>query len=164
MRVGFGTSTTDPDLVWVGVERILLSAASPVWKVEDLQGRDIAVIELAEEVAGPVFGTPRQHPPPEPGDTLTLIGFGEDRYGLVGQRHAVEVTATGQTDGGFTYTGGGCLGDSGGPLLTQDGDLIGIVSLGTTTLCTPNVERIGQALAPHADFIIETMLRPGNYN
>ena len=164
IRVGFGASTTDPGLIWRDVSRIVLLTEAIPKTVEDLQGQDVVLLELATETEGPAFGIPGQLPLPEAGDVLTLIGFGEDRFGVVGTRHAVEVTVTGQTTGGFSYTGGGCLGDSGGPLLTGDGPLIGIASLGTTNLCTPNHQRIGQALAPFSDAIIDTLLRPGNLN
>lgn len=162
LRVGFGKSTTDPDLVWRDVSRVLVPGADAFETAEDLQGRDVALIELTGDPGSAQFGVPQQVPGPEPGETLTLIGFGEDRFGLVGTRHSVQITVTSQTDGGFTYTGGGCLGDSGGPLLRPDGTLIGIVSLGTTALCAPNYERIGQSLEPFIDLIVNTMLNPSS--
>ncbi|MEM7685186.1 MAG: trypsin-like serine protease [Pseudomonadota bacterium] len=162
IRVGFGTSTTDPDILWRDVSRIIVLSDAPFESVEDLQGQDVALIELPGDTNSAQFGVPQQVPGPEPGEVLTLIGFGEDRYGLVGTRHIVDVTVTGQTSDGFTYTGGGCLGDSGGPLLRQDGALVGIVSLGTTALCAPNYERIGQSLVPFIDAIVHTMLNPSS--
>ncbi|MEM9063357.1 MAG: trypsin-like serine protease [Pseudomonadota bacterium] len=162
MRVGFGASTTDPDIVWRDVSRTLVLSDDPFRSVEDAQGRDVALIELPGDTNSAQFGVPQQIPELEPGETLTLIGFGEDRYGLVGTRHSVDVTVTGRTERGFTYTGGGCLGDSGGPLLRPDGTLVGIVSLGTTELCAPNYERVGQSLIPFIDFIVYTMLNPAS--
>lgn len=164
LRVGFGLSTTDPDLVWRDVSRIVLLTPEIPKTVEALRGQDVVLLELSAESESPVFGIPGQVPVPEPGAVLTLIGFGEDRFGLVGTRHSVEVTVSDQTEGGFTYSGGGCLGDSGGPILTGEGVLVGIASLGTTSLCTPNHQRIGQSLAPFSDAIIDTLLRPGNLN
>ncbi|MEL7470550.1 MAG: trypsin-like serine protease [Pseudomonadota bacterium] len=161
IRVGFGTSTTDPDIVWRDVSRIIVLSTT-FESFEDLQGQDVALIELPGDTNSPLLGVPQQVPKPEPGEILTLIGFGEDRYGLVGTRHIVDVTVTGQTSDGFTYTGGGCLGDSGGPLLRPDGSLVGIVSLGTTALCAPNYERIGQSLVPFIDAIVHTMLNPSS--
>ena len=46
----------------------------------------------------------------------------------------------------------------------EDLNLIGIVSLGTTALCAPSYQRIGQPIDNHVDMIVDAMLRPGNLN
>lgn len=163
-RVGFGAATFDKNVRWIGVGEVRTRGVTRLGKVEDLQGIDVAVLMLQTPFAGERFSLPEQTPPPQVGSKLTIVGFGEDRYGLVGRRHATTVTVTGHTPDGFTFVGGACRGDSGGPILDGKGRLIGVVSIGTSRHCTPNFTRIGQPLAPFADFIVDQLLRDGQNN
>ena len=164
-RVGFGEATFDANVHWVGVSDVLTPSAAYLNEVEDLQGADVAVLMLQAPFDGTPFALPQQAPQPEIGSELTIVGFGEDRYGLVRRRHHAIVTVTGHTPRGFTFVGGGCLGDSGGPILDGEGQqLVGIVSIGTSRHCAPNFTRIGQPLAPFADFLIDQLLRGGQNN
>jgi len=163
-RVGFGEAKFDKNVRWVGVSEVRTRGLTRLDKVEDLQGIDVAILILQSPSQGPRFALPDQTPLPRAGSKLTIVGFGEDRYGLVGRRHATTVTVTGHTADGFTFVGGGCRGDSGGPILDGKGRLVGIVSIGTSRHCTPNFTRIGQPLAPFADFIVDQLLRGGENN
>jgi hypothetical protein len=75
-----------------------------------------------------------------------LIGFGEDRYGRLGLRHATRVTITRQGARTLTFAGAGCRGDSGGALVDDSGTLVALVSLGTRRHCTKQGLRYGQRL------------------
>lgn len=163
-RVGFGAATTDPDLRWVAVSEVRRPDPAYLDQIEDLQGKDFAVLILQAPFEGRTFALPQQVPLPAIGSKLTVMGFGEDRYGLVGRRHLTAVTVTGHRPDGFTFQGGGCLGDSGGPIIDAEGRLIGLVSIATSPHCTPNFDRIGQPLAPFADFIVDQLLRGGQNN
>jgi len=164
LRVGFGQTVSDPDTRWTEVAEVLLPAMSYIDAIEDLQGNDIALLVLAEVIELAPFPLPDQSPLPEAGVELALVGFGEDRYGYVGARHVTSITVTEATRTGFAFIGGGCLGDSGGPILDQEGRLVGLVSLGTSRHCVPGKTRFAQPLAPYADFIVDHLLRTGENN
>lgn len=164
ITLGIGSAVDDPALSRVGVAEIRVLDPAMIGSPEDLQGVDIAVLVPQRPLPLPGYGLPGQPPLPAPGESLTLVGFGEDRYGRVGRRHSTEVRVTGQTDTGFAYTGGGCLGDSGGPLLNQEGRPVAIVSLGTSRHCEPQLTRYAEPLAPFADFLSDQLLRGGRNN
>jgi len=64
------------------------------------------------------------------GEELTIVGFGQNSEGTSESRQQrdVQVTAVGQWIRTFTVSEGPCLGDSGGPSLTQDNELAGVFS------------------------------------
>jgi hypothetical protein len=64
------------------------------------------------------------------GDVVTAVGFaGEDTEHLNPRtQRAVEVTAVGQWIRTFTVSAGPCEGDSGGPALAENGELVGVFS------------------------------------
>jgi len=164
ISLGIGAAIDDPRLSRVAVAEIRVPDPALIGSAAELQGNDIAVLVPARPLAMPGYGLPGQPPLPAPGDGLTLVGFGEDRFGRVGRRHATEVQVTGRTDTGFAYTGGGCLGDSGGPLLDGEGRPVAIASLGTSRHCEPHLTRYAEPLAPFADFLSDQLLRSGRSN
>jgi len=164
ISLGIGAAVDDPALSRVAIAEIRVPDPALIGSAAELQGNDIAVLVPARPLPLPGFGLPGQPPLPAPGDSLTLVGFGEDRFGHVGRRHAIEVQVTGRTDTGFTYTGGGCLGDSGGPLLNREERPVAIASLGTSRHCEPHLTRYAEPLAPFADFLSDQLLRSGLNN
>jgi secreted trypsin-like serine protease len=164
ISLGVGAAIDDPTLSRVAVAEIRVPDPAAIGSAAALQGNDIAVLVPVRPLPMPGFGLPGQPPLPAPGDSLSLVGFGEDRFGRVGRRHATEVQVTGRTDTGFAYTGGGCLGDSGGPLLDGKGRPVAIASLGTSRHCEPHLTRYAEPLAPFADFLSDQLLRSGRNN
>lgn len=164
ISLAIGAATDDPALSRVAITEIRVPAAALFKTAADLQGSDIAVLVPARPLPVSGFGLPGQPPLPATGDRLTLIGFGEDRFGRVGRRHSVEVRVIERTETGFAYSGGGCLGDSGGPLLNAEGQLVAIASLGTSRHCEPHLTRYAEPLAPFADFLSDQLLRNGQGN
>jgi V8-like Glu-specific endopeptidase len=164
ISLGVGAAVDDPALSRVAVAEIRVPGPQRFETAADLQGSDIAVLVPAHPLPLPGLGLPGQPPLPVPGDSLTLTGFGEDRFGRVGRRHDSDVTVTERTQTGFAYSGGGCLGDSGGPLLDAEGRLVAIASLGSSRHCEPQLTRYAEPLAPFADFLSDQLLRSGSNN
>ncbi len=164
VSLGIGTAIDDPALSRWAIAEIRVPGPAVFQTPEDLQGNDIAVLVPSRPLPVPGLGLPGQPPLPAPGDSLTLIGFGEDRFGRVGRRHSVEVQVIERTETGFAYSGGGCLGDSGGPLLNAEGRLVAIASLGTSRHCEPQLTRYAEPLAPFADFFSDQLLRGNQGN
>ncbi len=164
INLGMGTAIDDPARSDVAVAEVRVPSPAVFQSPEDLLGSDIAVLIPSRPLPLPGIGLPGQPPMPAPGDSLTLIGFGEDRFGRVGRRHSVEVQVIERTETGFAYSGGGCLGDSGGPLLNAEGRLVAIASLGTSRHCEPHLTRHAEPLAPFADFLSDQLLRDNQGN
>lgn len=164
VSLGIGTAIDDPALTRWAVAEIRVPGPAVFQSPEDLLGNDVAVLIPARPLPLAGLGLPGQPPLPAPGERLTLIGFGEDRFGRVGRRHSLEVQVIERTETGFAYSGGGCLGDSGGPLLNADGRLFAIASLGTSRHCEPQLTRYAEPLAPFADFLSDQLLRGNQGN
>ncbi|MDF3071582.1 MAG: hypothetical protein K0R38_7183 [Polyangiaceae bacterium] len=92
---------------------------------------DLAFVVLSEPLALPTYRI-RRSPRVAVGDAMTVVGYGSGRDSGLGSavRSERDVTATaiGQWIRTFTVTLGPCAGDSGGPALTSDGELIGVFS------------------------------------
>jgi trypsin len=144
LRLGFGDDAFGEEPEPLVVEQVLLPAGARYDQPEDLLGNDLAVLVLRDPTgrAPVVRASPRDRQPRE----ATLIGFGEDRYGRVGLRHATRVAITRRGAQTLTFAGAGCGGDSGGALVDDHGALVALVSLGTRRHCTGPALRYGQRL------------------
>lgn len=102
---------------------------------DEIEGKDIALLTLEE----PTDLKPLPWKPAstlEEGDTVTLVGFGQQKIGPSGSSQAgvkmstlSEIVQTSLLE----YLVGGpasCFGDSGGPGLTETGEVFGVVSRG----------------------------------
>jgi hypothetical protein len=144
LRLGFGDDAFGDEPEPLVVEQVLLPAGARYEHPEDLLGSDLAVLVLREPSRrAPVVRAPRRDAQLR---AATLIGFGEDRYGRRGLRHATRVTVTGHGARTVTFAGAGCRGDSGGALVDDSGALVALVSLGTRRHCTEHALRYGQRL------------------
>jgi S1-C subfamily serine protease len=92
---------------------------------------DLAFVVLSEPLALPTYRI-RRSTRVAIGDAMTVVGYGSGRDSGLGSavRSERDVTATaiGQWIRTFTVTLGPCAGDSGGPALTLDGELVGVFS------------------------------------
>jgi trypsin len=151
LRLGFGEDAFGDEPEAVVVEQVLVPAGARYEKTEDLLGNDLAVLVLREPSRrAPIVAAPRRDRPLQ---AATLIGFGEDRYGRVGRRHATPVAITGRDALTVTFAGAGCGGDSGGALVDDRGALVALVSLGTRRHCTGPALRYGQRLDALRGFV-----------
>ncbi len=106
-------------------------------------GADIALVEISEQVprsiAVPI--TPRLDDMPRPGERYTAVGYGGTRDdgrggGIRRSRRELRVLCNSEGCGGpvareeFLGEVGTCEGDSGGPALDENGNLIGVLSRG----------------------------------
>lgn len=103
---------------------------------------DIAFVVLEEPVALPALPVHRGDPVAL-GTPLTVVGFGDggETGPVTRTEREVTVSAIGQWLRTFTVTEGPCLGDSGGPALSSDGEVVGIFS-------TVAVNCVGSGAAP----------------
>lgn len=90
---------------------------------------DIAFVVLDRALDLPVVAVHRGARA-DVGDKLTAVGFAGEETGQLNPRtqREVEVTAVGQWIRTFTVSAGPCEGDSGGPALADNGELVGIFS------------------------------------
>lgn len=78
--------------------------------------------------------------PAKVGEVLTAVGFGGEDPRQLNPRteREVDVTAVGQWIRTFTVSTGPCEGDSGGPALSADGELVGVFSSVSMDCTSPN--------------------------
>lgn len=90
---------------------------------------DIAFVVLDRALDLPTV-TLHRGGPVSPGEVLTAIGFGGEDPTVLNPRteREVSVTAVGQWIRTFTVSEGPCEGDSGGPALSDNGELVGVFS------------------------------------
>jgi V8-like Glu-specific endopeptidase len=151
LQVGFGPSVHSAKTKWLNIQEIRIANGTFVANVAALSGKDFAILVLAESVnLEPILIA--EHPFLE-NSRLLVAGFGEDRFGFVGMRHTTHIRRTTYEGRKFAFVGGGCKGDSGGPILNHDGKLVGILSYGISRHCTPNVVRFAEPLATFKRFI-----------
>jgi hypothetical protein len=156
LHLGFGDDAFGGEPEPLVVEQVLLPAGARYQQPEDLLGSDLAVLVLREPSRrAPVVRAPRRDGQLR---AATLIGFGEDRYGRLGRRHATRVTITGRGARTLTFAGAGCRGDSGGALVDDSGALVALVSLGTRRHCHEHALRYGQRLDALPGFVDSTLL------
>lgn len=117
---------------------------------------DIAALELDKPVTGVNIPALQLDSPPVQGTAVTDIGFGtiDDQGTATNQRQAIDgtiiLTGGGSVDdpggGGsvpvpapyFVVNASGCVGDSGGPIMDQQGNAIGYDEASTTNEVTSN--------------------------
>jgi len=116
-----------------------------------LCGNDIAVVELKKPITGVTPVGLRLDAPPELGETVTLVGYGQtstsdpnssgDRHSLSGVKvdhlgYEAKPPGAFTVEGEFTVDTGPCAGDSGGPALDANGRSMGVMSRGPKSSCT----------------------------
>lgn len=146
LRVGFGSNTGDGTVDWREIKAVHLPDYNPIRTVEDYKGSDLAILVLVSDASVTPVPLAKNRNQSPTNHQYTLFGFGEDKFGYIGIRHKITIQKTGNTDNGFTFTGGGCRGDSGGPIINESGELIGLVSLGTSIHCQPSYTRYAQLI------------------
>jgi secreted trypsin-like serine protease len=145
LTVGFGDNALQHEDHGIAVQAIRLPPQTEFSRAEDLMGTDLAVLQLNRAAPIPVMAV-AQFQQDEIPEQLTLIGYGVTRAGYYGLRHETQVKVHAHNKATLTFSGGGCKGDSGGPLVNDKGELLAIVSLGTSRLCTVQQQRFGQRI------------------
>lgn len=155
--VGFGDNALQSEDHGIVVQAIRLPAQSEFSRAEDLIGTDLALVQLNRAAPIPVMAVAKFQQEAVT-EQLTLIGYGVTRSGYYGLRREIRVEVHAQDKTTLTFSGGGCRGDSGGPLVNERGELLAIVSLGTSRLCTLRQPRFGQRINAMQGFL-EPFLR-----
>lgn len=122
----------------------------PDFESRTLCGNDLAVVELKKPMMGTNPVGLRIDGPPELGETLTLVGYGQtvlsdpnshgERHSLSGVKvdhlgYEAKPPGAYTVEGEFTVDSGPCAGDSGGPALDANGQSIGVMSRGPKSTC-----------------------------
>lgn len=145
----YGTGTVPPvdSATWFGVLNVTVAGA-------DLCGQDLAVLELSKPMIGVCPLIPRVDSAVASGEGYTAVGFGitsptaaaaGTRYQVTGLSVqcaadcGIDTSATLEWIGGASTAKGACDGDSGGPALDAAGRVIGTVSRGPASSCSPTV-------------------------
>jgi hypothetical protein len=108
-------------------------------KVTTLCDRDVAVLVLDRALSPKPIAIASALPAADA--SVTAVGYGKtehDTYGERRRREGMQIVSVGpERSGGFWLgaheletTAGPCSGDSGGPLLTEAGEIVGVVSRG----------------------------------
>jgi secreted trypsin-like serine protease len=121
-------------------------------------GNDLALLVLADAVAGATPAVPRLDAPPTVGESFTAIGYGYDGAqgdGLRRMREGLAVAALGPvgtraTENDWVANQGPCGGDSGSPAFDAKGAIVGIMSRGQPTVCK---DMIYTRVDPFADWL-----------
>jgi hypothetical protein len=117
----------------------------PEGVADDLCGSDVVLLVLEKPLTAIAPLVPRLGRAVEPGESYSAVGYGVDEAiegqpsGVRKRLDGLEVSCSGAEcglrdvrDNEWVGSGGPCSGDSGGPALDQAGELIGVVSRGTT--------------------------------
>jgi hypothetical protein len=145
--------------------------------------KDVGLIFFDHDVASATM--PLQFVLPTKGDSVTLVGYGNNRYVrrlLTAGANGVKRTGTNKValvnDLGITLVGtpdafpegemqatgensSGAPGDSGGPLLSTAGEILGIASYISRSDSTPDVETTYATLTNVRDFLEQHLARSG---
>jgi secreted trypsin-like serine protease len=145
--------------------------------VDTLDQNDIALIQLDQDLAGPIIKI--REIAVNVGETVTAVGYGEDGHGQLTdgrqQRTGMQIVGVGpaslsyqnetiQVPGGeIAATEGTCHGDSGGPILDAQGQVVGVTSRGSTQEDTCiGAPGIYSAIAAHIDLIKQAAAAAGH--
>jgi V8-like Glu-specific endopeptidase len=128
--------------------------------IDDLVGVDVAILVLQSGVSGvEPFPIRRETHSTLTGEQITAVGYGETPSGQVGVKFTTMGRVQG-TDRELIYVGAlTCLGDSGGPAITEAGEVAGVVSFGAGSCGTGYGAY--NAIFPHLDLIDEALTEAG---
>lgn len=141
IQIGFGENLFDEHFLWVDVKAIMNNPLSEIKTVSDFVNND--VIRLTTNVS--LSAKPLQIASTlEPASALYAWGFGEDQWGYYGQKKSRPLEEKFIETHTIAFSAGACRGDSGGPVLDDNSQIVGIVSMSLVRHCVEEGRRIAQ--------------------
>ncbi|MEE2730746.1 MAG: trypsin-like serine protease [Pseudomonadota bacterium] len=148
IKIGMGDKIAAGDIAedsvhWFSAATISMPAAS-IKTVDDFLGNDITRITTANTLPVTPLSMASFTPGSSSGAHLIAWGFGEDEWGYYGikkSRPLVTPTVQGNL---ISFSSGACRGDSGGPVLNDKYQVVGIISLSKVRHCVSAGIRIAQ--------------------
>ncbi len=146
VRVGYGENRFSNEFKWLLVKNIDVYNNIPIDSAEQLLGKDLAMLTLENTVPFTPLEISQNSLEKNENTRLKIWGFGEDYLGYIGYRKLKTISYLKDQGNLILFNGGACRGDSGGPILNDKNQIVGIVSIGTTHHCVRSALRYGQRI------------------
>lgn len=143
IQIGFGENLFDENFQWVDVQSIEHNSADKIETVRDFIGNDITRLTTSLSLPAKPLKIASVL---QPASSLYAWGFGEDQWGYYGLKKSRLLEEKSIEAHAITFSTGACRGDSGGPVLDNNNQIVGIVSMSLVPHCVEKGKRIAQRL------------------
>ncbi len=157
-RIGGATSSEDI------LEIDSIDVVPGTWRASDnsLQGMDVAVLTTRRAWSGTAYPLWRSDPSDAVGRTGRIVGYGQSDLSTNGVENATTATITDVESSVIVTEPRTCPGDSGAPLFSEEGYLLGVLSTaGGSSACGAGVQSRFEPVFAHLDMIDAVAARIG---
>lgn len=143
IQYGIGKNIEDASFNWLPIKEIKKQTLKFAQSAEDFIGKDIVVLSAAippqiKPIAFAQSHTTHKKP--------VAWGFGEDQWGYFGRKKSRPLKNVSYEEKHIIFTSGACRGDSGGPVLNNNHELVGIISISEQRHCVSDGRRLAQRI------------------
>lgn len=141
IKIGIGENIFSSEFYWINVSEIGIQSTAPIKTVNDFLANDVVRLFISEPLSIQPLQIARSI---DSKSTFFAWGFGEDQWGYYGIRKSRLLEEPTIENKFISFVSGACRGDSGGPVLDAEGQVVGIVSMSAIRHCVNKGRRIAQ--------------------